>query len=383
MPEILTAVRAVLILLCFLLAYDMENPERNRIYILFLIFAFLMISINIKEIRLIRESKLYGYTFLVDTLIIFLLEYNSKYLINYYIHAIYLILLVSAGISLPKKKGTFIGIVIFSVSIFKFLRLLSYNPIPVNISLASFNCFIFVMAIILIRYAKYLSEERERIKLLYSELKNYSEKVRELTIAEERNRIAIEIHDTIGCHMTGLITELEMCKRLINKDNGKVEMLLKDAADTARKGLVDTRRAVDALKIDNLNLESIKEMINQFKLKSSLNIDLMYEPEDLRIAASETAIIYRTIKEAITNVLKHSDADEVQIRIEKNDKSIKVHIYDNGSTIEGYKEGNGLSGIRTRIKAVGGEVRIYFGNGFNIDFSIPLGSEVKIWTASR
>lgn len=364
------------VLICFLFALNMENPRADRFYLFVLLFLTLLIGMSTKELNRIRKSRFYSYGFLVDAVILFILESSSKYLINYYLHIIYLVLIISCGVNVSKKKGAVVNSIIFFISAFKFLRLVQFNPTSTNISICIFNFFTFILTIIIIYYAKYQAEEKERIRVLYFELKCYSGKVRELTIAEERSRIAMEIHDTIGHHMTGLISELEMCKRLINKDNEGVERLLKDAALTARSGLVDIRRAVDALKPDNFNIISIREMIKNYSIKSGLDINLSIGNENIYLSPAQTTVIYRIIQEALTNSTKHSNVTRVDIEIERSTESIGIHIGDNGSSKGEYIEGNGLKGIRTRINSLGGTVRFLCDNGFNIDLSIPCAREV-------
>lgn len=364
--------RTVMLLVCFVFALSLEAPSPSRLLKLALIFILLVLSLNLKEHKGVRESGFYFYTYFIDILLLFALEYNSKFLINYYFHVMYFILVLTGGIQLPRFKGTVVGVLVFMVSIIKFIRLLILNPGPVNLSVTTFSFFTFILTIVVINYGKYQAEEKERMKRLYSELKAYSHRVKELTVAEERSRIAMEIHDTLGHSMTGLITEIEVCKRLVGKDDEKVQGLLFDAANTARQGLIDVRRAVDALKPDNLGIESIKEMTEDFSKRSGIQVSFSVQPNDMQILTSQAAVLYRTIQEGLTNAAKHGNCSMVNITIVKNENTLYVVIKDNGEPGRDFAPGNGLAGIRKRVESIGGRAEFSCPGGFQINAVIPL-----------
>jgi len=374
---LLHILRFFILLLCFLFALELENPSYHRFTLLSIFFSLLVLSIYLKELTWIHSSKFYAYTFLLDAALVFLMEYQSKFILNYYLHIFYFIIILTSGILLPKAKGTLINFIVFILSIYKYVMLLHYDFSSMNISLMVFNLLSFLLIILIIHYAKYQFEEKEKTNLLYEELKNYALRVKELTITEERTRIAMEIHDAIGHSMTGLIMELEMCKRIYNKDPKKVEELMIHATETARKGLVDVRRAVEALKHDENShhqspIQAYEEMIRQFHVQSGIKVYLYLSPEKMSVPASIAAVIYRIIQEALTNAGRHSCCSSIHITIKILHDKIILDMQDDGICSSNYTEGNGLKGMRKRMEEVGGRINFTCSNGFKISGEIPI-----------
>ncbi|MFZ5969434.1 MAG: sensor histidine kinase [Bacillota bacterium] len=245
-----------------------------------------------------------------------------------------------------------------------------------NISLMAFNLLSFLLLILIIHYAKYQFEEKEKTNLLYQELKSYASRVKELTVAEERNRIAMEIHDAVGHGMTGLIMELEMCKRILPEDPTSAKEFIIRATETARKSLIDVRRAVDALKYDDRHLQSpiqsYQEMIHRFQAQSGIHVHLQLSPEKISVPAPIAAIIYRMIQEALTNAGRHSNCSEITITLSMLSNQIILDICDNGICNPNYKEGNGLKGIRRRMEEIQGQIRFSCSDGFRVHGVIPI-----------
>ncbi|SHK07798.1 Signal transduction histidine kinase [Geosporobacter subterraneus DSM 17957] len=370
--------RLITILLALGLALSLESPRPQRLKMLLSLFILLIVSIHGKECKGIKSSKFYPLFFLVDILLLFIIESQSKFLLNYYMHFVYFILLFSTGIQLPRIKGTLINAITFVLSMVKFYKLLQIHFSPANLSLAIFSFFTALLSIIIINYAKHQAEEREKIKGLYEELRSYGSKLRELTIIEERNRIAMEIHDGVGHRMTGLIMALEMSKRLLHKDLTKVEELLQHATDTARQALTDLRKAVDALKEDfppqMHAIHRIGEMVQHFELQTGLKIHLSINPSQIQLPRVVAEAAYRIIQEALTNTAKHSNATEIFIGIEVRKKTLFLEIRDNGTASEAFQEGNGLQGMRMRLGNLGGKISFFLTSGFHIKAEVPLSS---------
>ena len=157
-------------------------------------------------------------TYAVDLAIIVLIEQNSRFILNYYFHAFYLVQIANSGLFLPRIPGLWVMVVTFLVSMVKFVELVVVTGMPSNLSLAVFSSLATVLIIVVITYNRYLQDERDKTARLYAELQNHAQQVRELSVTAERNRLAREIHDTVGHSLTGMVMELEMCRRVLDKD---------------------------------------------------------------------------------------------------------------------------------------------------------------------
>lgn len=372
-------IRFILLMFCFVFGIALESPSTSRYMVLILTFFSLLFTLHIKEIPKIQGSRCYSYTYILDVFILLILEYNSKFLLNYYFHFIYFILILSAGLLLSRFHGSMVNSVIFLASMFKFTQILEINWNLSNVSLTIFTFFTSLLIILILNYGKYYSEEQQKSKELYRELKAYADQVKELTRAEERNHLAMEIHDSIGHTMTGLIMELEMCKRLIPQSQDQGIQLIQHALDTARKGFIEIRSSVDALKAEDLESRNDNwiEMIHRFRHQTGLDIHVELEPEKIPLPASIASVVYRTLQETLTNAARHSLCTTVDIKIQKKETALYIRILDNGQGCNPYIEGNGLKGMRKRIEALYGSIEFSQTPGFCIEIHIPLNLERK------
>ncbi|WP_207727045.1 sensor histidine kinase [Anaerosolibacter carboniphilus] len=267
-----------------------------------------------------------------------------------------------------------INIVIFLASMFKFIQILQINWNLSNVSLTIFTFFTSLLMILILNYGKYYSEEQQKSKELYRELKAYADQVRELTRTEERNHLAMEIHDSIGHTMTGLIMELEMCKRVIPQNQEQGIQLIQHALDTARKGFIEIRSSVDVLKAETSQSEKENwvEMIHRFRNQTGLNIHVSLDPEKIQLPASIASVVYRILQETLTNAARHSHCTTVNITIQKKKDSLYMKILDNGEACNPYVEGNGLKGMRKRVEGLNGSIAFSQTPGFCVEVCIPV-----------
>jgi len=105
----------------------------------------------------------------------------------------------------------------------------------------------------------------------------------------------------------------------------------------------------------------------------SLNISFKYENTINHLSLETKIMLYRTIQEALTNIVRHSKANEVKIKIDIIGKNLHIIVFDNGIGTDKIIKGNGLTGIEKRVHSEGGAVKFESSknNGFLIDISIP------------
>jgi two-component system sensor histidine kinase DesK len=188
----------------------------------------------------------------------------------------------------------------------------------------------------------------------------------------ERVRIARNIHDLLGHHLTALTINLQVASR---KSEGEVKDSIEQCHQLARLLLSDVREAVSDIRDKSaLNLEaSIRSMLDKLpKLSLTLDIDNSIHIDDIQIADT----IVKTVQESITNTLKHAHGEIISVRLayanvdhnetilaNKNnqEKQLQVDISNDGKMPKSIKQGNGLTGIKERLKALKGNAK------FNID----------------
>lgn len=361
-----------------------ENAQQQRLFLLIFIFAVFLVSGFVR--RLIRQDGLYFYlTFYLDIMLIFLMEQNSRLLINYFFHSFYIIVLLEAALSLRMRRGLAVGAAAVVISLIKYGYLIYYKFNLANVSQMAFFLMVNVLILVIAGFAQYNREEKQKKDILYRELldahrllKQYSDEVGRLSVVEERNRIARDIHDTIGHNMTALIMQLQMAEHLYKEDAAKSEGLLASAVGTARDSLTGIREVVETLRGDETAdpKNAVRMLAAEFSEKTGAEIKLELAEDgrdgisgklsEKRNLAAEMAL-YRIVQEALTNAVRHGKATEILVDIKYLPREIRFRIRDNGTGVQDIKEGFGLKGIRERAEAFGGKVTIESGQGFSIE----------------
>jgi len=203
----------------------------------------------------------------------------------------------------------------------------------------------------------------EQLKRAYDELENY-------TILKERDRIAREMHDTVGHNLTVTLVELENFAAQKVKLEDKEEFNY--SIERVRKSLYDIRTTLHKIK-DNSNwLLEIDNFINELKRQNVVSINYTREdPRDINMNVAKC--IYMVIQEAITNGIKHGDAKAFIIAIKQDEENVIVRIIDNGKGTIAYKKGFGLNSMEERVKDLRGKIEIEsdIDEGFTITAYIP------------
>ncbi len=226
-----------------------------------------------------------------------------------------------------------------------------------------------------------LQRVNEELSLMNEQLKKSALTVEELAVEKERNRIARDVHDTLGHTMAVLITLLNVSSITCRNDPGKTHEQLKEATAIAKEGLKELRRSISGIKNEKLEqnslLDSLKEMIKQFE-KSGIKVDLIIEGISQNFEVENKDTVFRLCQEALTNSLRHGKAEQATIIIKLTDGHLKILITDDGIGCTEIQKGYGLTGMEQRITDAGGTVS--FGSdgekGFNIYADIPVESNI-------
>lgn len=205
------------------------------------------------------------------------------------------------------------------------------------------------------REAERLNKELE---LSYSKLKEQSEKIEELTITKERNRVAGEIHDNLGHSLIALNMNLDVAEKIIDKDILKAKELINKSQMLTKEGMESLRKAVYALKEEKTTAlrNSIEKIVDNIESTGKVKVILNIEERVEELLPEYKDFIYTSIKEALTNSIKHGKADKINIDIELDKDKVRVGIKDNGLGCMSLIKGNGLMGIENRVKGFGGEI---------------------------
>ncbi|MEA5574862.1 sensor histidine kinase [Anabaena sp. UHCC 0451] len=226
-----------------------------------------------------------------------------------------------------------------------------------------------------------LSERESKNKLAHAnaKLRQYTLQIENQATLEERNRIAREIHDSLGHSLTALNLQLETALKLSKSDMPRAMTFLATAKELGTKALQDVRQSVSTIRSHPLESQSLEQeiaiLIKDFQLANGILptciISLKYS-----LSREMSIPIYRIIQESFTNISKYAKASSVQLELMTTEKAIKLIVQDNGQgfDISQNTTGFGLQSMRDRTLALGGELTINSapGAGCEIIVDIPL-----------
>ncbi|MBP1472686.1 sensor histidine kinase [Frateuria sp. MAH-13] len=221
------------------------------------------------------------------------------------------------------------------------------------------------------------TEAREAQRRLNSELRATRALLAESTRIAERMRIARELHDLIGHHLTALSLNLEVASHLANDSAGEH---VRKAQATARHLLSDVREAVSELRQDDaIDLTQALRSLTEGVPGLTVRVDMppRFAVEDPRRAQ----VLLRCAQEIITNCAKHAGARQLWLTFAYADANqIGLHARDDGRGAAHFKPGNGLSGMRERLAEFGGSVAVdtAVSEGFALTVRLPLGEALEL-----
>ncbi|QYJ14784.1 hypothetical protein Rxycam_00590 [Rubrobacter xylanophilus DSM 9941] len=213
----------------------------------------------------------------------------------------------------------------------------------------------------------------------HAELRRYAERARELAVSEERNRIAREIHDSVGHHLTVVNVQLEAAGKLLARDPGRAAEAVARAKASASEALSEARRAVRALRPPSMGrragLRFLDDLVREFH-GSGVVVSFEVTGEEHPLPWEVEFVLYRVLQEGLTNALKHSGADRVEVRLELCGETVRLSVTDDGRGASGGTSGGfGLEGLRERVEEVGGRISAggACGGGFALEVELPAG----------
>ncbi len=224
------------------------------------------------------------------------------------------------------------------------------------------------------------------LAVAHTQLQAYSTQVEELSVIRERNRIAREIHDTLGHALTLLAVRLETATQLEARSDPRLREELLEARQVTKACLTEVRHSVEALRPDQTSAGSLQErlqrLVAEFETtcrETRITLDLEEATHPLHPELCQT--LYRCAQEALTNIRKHAHATKVLLRLSTSGgeaHQVELTVLDNGQGCELIHErrasGFGLPGIGERVALLDGTLRAgpQAGHGWRVEVVLPL-----------
>ena len=234
-----------------------------------------------------------------------------------------------------------------------------------------------VFVVVFTRVAASEREARTKLANANRQLRDHASQVEELATTKERNRLAREIHDSLGHYLTVVNVQIGAAQAILEQDRPRALDHLAKAQTLTQEGLAEIRRSVAALRASPTESrplpEALAKLIEQWNAAGMLaTLTIVGVVHPLTPPAELT--LYRAAQEALTNVGKHAKTSQVSLTLDyETAGTVRLKVQDDGVGSADSQGGFGLLGVRERVQLLGGEVfvRTEVGKGFTLEVELP------------
>lgn len=252
-------------------------------------------------------------------------------------------------------------------------------------AIGAFAAYAFVGALVRRSNQAYYGIEAlyEELRDTHDQLKAYSQSVRELAVSEERNRLAREMHDSLGHSLTVAVVQLEGAERLIPIDPDRAAGIIIDMRQQLKVSLGELRKTLAQLreppeaapKVGNLVL-ALAELGSTFTQATGLETKLSLPDNLPQLTAEQRLAFYRVAQEGLTNVQRHAGATRAWVSLINDHEKITLVVADDGVGLPDERPDGrfGLQGLAERARVLDGTFKISrrVNGGTELTFSLPL-----------
>lgn len=318
----------------FFLAYRLSVNSRSG-------FVYVWVSIEM-AINIIL-TYLFGYVYLAIFLAFFIGNIRSK--VGFYI--IY-------GMHIGTTIATVALGIIFHSNLF-----MSQLPFIV----------LTVLGVILLPFNTFNRNKREKLE---GQLEDANKRISQLVIIEERERIARDLHDTLGQKLSLIGLKSDLASKLLYRDPEAALSEINDVRQTARTALKEVRELVSDMRGTKLEDELLR--VQQILKAGEIDFVMYGSPKLKNTPLLVENVLSMCLKEAVNNVVKHSHASRCTILIKQTPQEVLVQVQDDGVGLPetgGFMHGNGLAGMRERLEFINGSADIKGTDGMTLNIRVP------------
>jgi signal transduction histidine kinase len=211
----------------------------------------------------------------------------------------------------------------------------------------------------------------------------YAAQVASLSAEAERTRLARDIHDSLGHHLTAIAVQLEKAQAFRGRDPDAADQALADARASVRQALGDVRLSVRALR-GGAGPAALPAMLTELVREADAGqpqVTLSVTGDDALLSPAASTVLYRGAQEALTNARRHSGARKVSVSLALGDREARLVVADDGRGFgPGCPPGFGLLGIRERAALAGGRADIVSttGAGTTVTVTVPRQAPARV-----
>lgn len=203
-------------------------------------------------------------------------------------------------------------------------------------------------------------QQHNQLEAAHQRLRRHAATVEQLAISRERNRLARELHDTLAHSLSALTVQLQALRSLLANDPKASEEAVDEIATLARRGLEESRQAIQALRTDpveTLGLAgALRDELQSFQARTGVQSDLIMAGQDPDLTVEEAQALFRIAEEALSNVERHAAAQHVNVRLACGSDRIDLVVLDDGLGFDPAgvnSDRYGLTGMRERAALIG------------------------------
>ncbi|GGI13093.1 sensor histidine kinase [Gottfriedia solisilvae] len=226
------------------------------------------------------------------------------------------------------------------------------------------------ISVILLPFSIHSRNERGQLE---EKLVDANKRISDLVKLEERQRIARDLHDTLGQRLSLIGLKSDLARKLITKDPEQAQNEIRDVQQTARTALNEVRKIVSQMRGIRIKDEIIR--VKQILLAAQIEFECDQELTLTNVSLLTENIVSMCLKEAVTNVVKHSKATTCSISFHQTNHELIINVKDNGigcTPKENFTKGYGLIGMRERLEFVNGSLDVINQNGTTIIMKVPI-----------
>jgi two-component system sensor histidine kinase DesK len=213
---------------------------------------------------------------------------------------------------------------------------------------------------------------RNKNDKLQDQLEDANLRISELVKLEERQRIARDLHDTLGQKLSLIGLKSDLASKLMNKNIILAQAEINDVRQTARSALKEVREMVTQMRGSRVEDEIFR--VSQILKAAEIEYSIQGDPVLKNTTLLTENVLSMCLKEAVTNVVRHSEATSCTISIESTRTDLVIRIKDNGIGMDkdnSRLRGNGLRGMMERLEFVNGSLEIVSDDGITIVITVP------------
>lgn len=213
-----------------------------------------------------------------------------------------------------------------------------------------------LIVVILLPFNTYNQKKQGQLE---GQLEDANKQISELVKMGERQRIARDLHDTLGQKLSLIGLKSDLASKLIDKNPAQAQAEILDVQQTARTALKEVREMVTQMRGTRLEDEMFR--VKQILLAAQIELQLEGDPGQTGTSLLTENVLSMCLKEAVTNIVKHSQATQCFISLSSTPAELVVTVRDNGIGMKGqpgYYRGNGLRGMKERLEFVNGSLDI-------------------------